>query len=101
LGQLESKVRAWAKVADGVYVVTGAVFDKDDNGQRDADADADLVSPTNRVAIPTAFYKIILHVRPSGFIDTISILLPHLDESVGATNRTSLIILLPLMRLKR
>jgi len=83
--RLESKVRAWAKVADGVYVVTGAIFDKDENGQRDADADADLMTPTNRVAIPTHFYKIILHVRPSGFIDTISFILPHLDESVGST----------------
>lgn len=46
----------------------------------------DLVAPTNRIAIPTHFYKIILHVRPSGFIDTISFILPHLDESVGSTS---------------
>ena len=84
--RLESKVRAWAIVADGIYVISGAVFDKNEDGQRDADTDADLVSPTNRVGVPTHFYKIILHVRPSGFIDTISILLPHLDESVGSTN---------------
>ena len=84
--RLESKVRAWAIVADGIYVVSGAVFDKDGNGERDADADATLMSPTNRVGVPTHFYKIVLHVRPSGFIDTISILLPHLDESVGSTN---------------
>jgi endonuclease G len=82
--RLEGKVRAWAIVADGIYVVTGAVFDRNDDGQRDADADAELMS--NRVGIPTHFYKIILHVRPSGFIDTISILLPHLDENVGSTN---------------
>jgi endonuclease G, mitochondrial len=85
--RLEEKVRAWAIVADGVYVVTGAVFDKDSDGQRDADEDADdLFSPTNRVGIPTHFYKIVLHVRPSGFIDAISILLPHLDQGVGPTN---------------
>lgn len=84
--RLESNVRAWARVADGVYVVTGSIFDKDDDGQRDSDADADLVTSTNRVAIPTHFYKIILHVRPSGFIDTISFILPHLDEGVGSSN---------------
>jgi endonuclease G len=84
--RLESRVRAWARVADGVYVVTGSIFDKDGDGQRDADADAEFVSPTNRVAIPTHFYKIILHVRPSGFIDAISFILPHLDQSVGSTN---------------
>lgn len=84
--RFEDRVRKWAIASDGVYVVTGAVFDKDGDGQRDADNDVDLVSPTNRVGIPTAFYKIILHVRPSGFIDTISILLPHTDENIGATN---------------
>ena len=82
--RLEGKVRAWAIVADGIYVVTGAVFDRNDDGQRDADADVELMA--NRVGIPSHFYKIILHVRPSGFIDTISILLPHLDENVGSTN---------------
>jgi DNA/RNA endonuclease G (NUC1) len=84
--RLESKVRAWARVADGVYVVTGSIFDKDEDGQRDEDIEADLVTSTSRVAIPTHFYKIILHVRPSGFIDTISFILPHSDQSVGATN---------------
>lgn len=84
--RLESKVRAWARVADGVYVVTGAIFDKDGDGQRDADEDSDWVAPTDRVAIPTHFYKIVLHVRSGGFIDTITILLPHLDQSVGNTN---------------
>lgn len=83
--RLERKVRAWAIVADGIYVVTGAVFDKDEDGQRDADADVDFVSPTNRVAIPTHFYKIVLHVRPSGFIDTITILLPHRDQNINNT----------------
>lgn len=70
----------------GIYVVSGAVFDKNGDGQRDADDDANLMSPTNRVSIPTHFYKIILHVRPSGFIDTITILLPHTDQSVGSTS---------------
>ncbi len=82
--RLEERVRAWAIVADGAFVVTGAVFDRNDDGQRDADADAELMA--NRVGVPTHFYKIILHVRPSGFIDTISVLLPHLDQGVGSTN---------------
>jgi DNA/RNA endonuclease G (NUC1) len=82
--RLEARVRAWAIVADGVYVVTGAVFDRNDDGQRDADADAELMF--ERVGVPSHFYKIVLHVRPSGFIDTISILLPHLDQGVGSTN---------------
>jgi len=65
LGKARGEGGAWAKVADGVYVVTVTVFDKDEDRQRAADEDADLVSPTNRVSIPTAFYRIILHQRPA------------------------------------
>ncbi len=79
--RLERMVRNWAIVSDGIHVITGAVFDRDGNEQRDADEDADRVNPTERVAIPTHFYKIIIHRRPSGFIDTISILLPHDNRS--------------------
>lgn len=84
---LESKVRRWAIVADGVFVVTGAVFDRNGDGRRDADSDANLVAPRRRVAIPTHFYKIILHQRPSGFIDTISILLPHNNQNIRRPDR--------------
>jgi len=33
------------------------------------------------IGVPTYFYKIVLHERASGFIDTITILLPHKDAS--------------------
>lgn len=85
--RLEDKVRSWAIVADGVFIITGAVFDKDGDRTRDADDAADRVAPRGRVAVPTHFYKIVLHRRPSGFIDTISILLPHRDEDVFNTNQ--------------
>lgn len=84
---LESKVRRWAIVSDGVFVVTGAVFDKNEDGRRDDDVDANLVAPRRRVAIPTHFYKIIMHQRPSGFIDTISILLPHNNRQITKADR--------------
>jgi DNA/RNA endonuclease G (NUC1) len=75
--RLESKVHGWAISADGVHVITGAVFDRNNDGRRDDDDDAQRVSPRNRVAIATHFYKIIIHRRPNSKIDTISFLLPH------------------------
>ena len=38
-----------------------------------------------RVAVPSHFYKIILHERPNGFIENLTILLPHSDESITGT----------------
>lgn len=84
--RLERYVRNWAEEKGEIYVITGAVFDQDGNGERDADSDADLVEPRDRVAIPTHFYKIILHERANTFIESMTFLLPHLDSS--PTGRT-------------
>lgn len=77
--RLEGFVRDWAKVKGEIYVITGAVFDKNNDGHRDKDNQALLVKSTNRVAIPTHFYKIILHERPDGSIESMTFLLPHDD----------------------
>jgi endonuclease G, mitochondrial len=79
---LESAVRAWALEKGTIVVVSGAVFDADGNGSRDPASAAERVKPTDKVAIPTHFYKIVLHERPNGFIDSIAILLPHTDDEV-------------------
>lgn len=57
------------------------MFDQDDDGARDPDHEAERMR-TGRVAVPTHFYKIILHERPNGFIDNVAILLPHTDENI-------------------
>jgi endonuclease G len=80
---LKNRVRKWAKKKGKIYVITGAVFDKDGDQQRDADADANRMVSENgnkRVAVPTHFYKIILHTRPNGFIESMAFLLPHDDD---------------------
>ena len=79
---LESAVRAWTTEKGAVVIVSGAVFDANSDGARDAAGDAKRVRPTNQLAIPTHFYKIVLHERPNGFIDAIAILLPHTDDEV-------------------
>lgn len=75
--RLESRVNGWARGKDGIYIITGAVFDRDNNGKRDKDEDALRVAPRNRMAIATHFYKILLKKRADGKFETISFLLPH------------------------
>ena len=92
--RLERYVRDWARMKDEIFIVTGAIFDRDDDGQRDPDNTAEHMVSNNgqaRVAVPSHFYKIILHERPNGFIENLAILLPHTDESItGATANTYL-----------
>jgi endonuclease G len=79
---LESAVRAWVVDKGTILVVSGAVFDADGNGTRDPATKAKRVEPRKKVGIPTHFYKIVLHERPNGFVDSIAILLPHTDNEV-------------------
>lgn len=74
--RLEGMVRDWVRDRGTLTIITGAVFDKDNDLTRDADADADRVAPLNRVAIPTHYYKIVLK-KKFGMPDAIAILLPH------------------------
>lgn len=60
------------------------VFDRD--GDSDPDGAAELMRANNgteRVAVPTHFYKILIHPRPIGVLETLTILLPHKDERVS------------------
>jgi endonuclease G len=79
---LESAVRSWAVDRGTILVFTGPVFDADGNGVRDPVGNVRRVAPTNRLGLPTHFYKIVLSERPSGFVDAIAILLPHTDNEV-------------------
>ncbi|MBX3429720.1 MAG: DNA/RNA non-specific endonuclease [Hyphomonadaceae bacterium] len=79
-GSLEEVVRNWAKSDGDLYVISGSVFDRNNDGERDADADARRMVSNNRqhrVAVPTAFFKIISCRRDDGVVETISFLLPH------------------------
>jgi endonuclease G, mitochondrial len=77
---LESIVRLWAAEHGTVWVVSGSVFDRDGDGLRDADPAAERMASNNgnrRVAVPSAFYKVISYRRPDGALQTLSIMLPH------------------------
>lgn len=86
--RLERYVRDWARVKGEIFIVTGAVFDRDGDEQRDPDSAAERMISNNsqaRVAVPSHYYKIILHERPNGFIENLTILLPHTNESITGT----------------
>jgi endonuclease G, mitochondrial len=77
---LEEIVRRWAVQFDTIYVTSGSIFDRDGNGVRDPDDSALRMTSKNgkrRVAIPSAFYKIVAVKGPDGRVETLSILLPN------------------------
>ena len=77
---LEGITRLWASEHGTVYVLSGSVFDRDGNGARDDDSAARRMRSRNgseRVAVPSHFYKVIALRRPDGRVSTLSIMLPH------------------------
>ena len=77
---LEEQTRRWAKKFGTVHVLNGSIFDRDGDGKRDQDSAADHMQSNNhkaRVAVPTAFYKILAVQHPDGAIETLAILLPQ------------------------
>ncbi len=75
----EKRVRKWAKDRREIYVITGSIFDRDNDGIRDADDDPlKVVTETgSEVAVPTHFFKIVMTDLPNKSVDSIAIVLPH------------------------
>lgn len=81
---LEQISRRWADEHEQLYVMAGSVFDRDGDGMRDPDSAAAHMKSNNkkkRVAIPSAFYKVIAFSKPDGSVETVSVLLPHDDNN--------------------
>jgi endonuclease G len=77
---LESLVRHWAEEDEVLYVMSGSIFDRDGNGRRDPDDAAEHMKSKNgkaRVAVPSAFYKVIVRRNVGGGFESITLLLPH------------------------
>lgn len=77
---LEGITRLWAAEHGTVFVLSGSVFDRDGNNARDPDAAAQRMRSNNggeRVAVPSHFYKVIAVQRPTGRVETLSIMMPH------------------------
>lgn len=65
---LEIKVRNWARQRKNIYVITGPIYDTPNY----------KTIGSNKVAVPTAFYKIIVSCASDGKnLDTIAFILPN------------------------
>jgi len=76
----ESLVRLWIKDRPTVYIITGSVFDRDGDGKRDDDGAAVRMVSRNgktRVAVPSHFYKILIHQTSDGQVEALAALLPN------------------------
>lgn len=81
---LEGITRLWAVDRETVYVISGSILDRNADGRRDADTEAARMKARNgssRVAVPTAYYKILAYVEADGSLRTLSILMPHNQEN--------------------
>ncbi len=76
----EGKVRVWTKSYVRISIISGSVFDTDDDGKPDAPADAVFKRPTKRTAIPSHYYKILVRERADGEIETLAVLVPHVKK---------------------
>lgn len=77
---LETLVRFWAEEGTPVYVLNGAVFDRDGDGVRDADAESIRMRSRNgrtNVSVPSAYFKVLAREGQDGTLQTLTVLLPH------------------------
>jgi DNA/RNA endonuclease G (NUC1) len=76
----EGKVRVWAKSFGKIYVISGSVFDRDDDKKPDTVGDAEWKKPTKRLAIPSHYYKVLVRERGNGELEALASLLPHVKK---------------------
>lgn len=84
---LESLVREWATTYKSLYIISGAIFDADDNGIRDDDASTPHMLSNNgkkNVAIPSDHYKIVVRENADGSHSSIAFILPNNNQKHGA-----------------
>ena len=85
--KLEGLVREWTQVKGELYILTGSIFDRGKPGREPDDKAIRMYSYNHkaRVAVPTHFYKILIHRDENGKLMTQSFLLKHVPD--GLINR--------------
>lgn len=82
---LEDITRRWAEKYDTIYVVSGAIFDRNNDDARDPDDEAQRMESNNgntRVGVPSHYYKVIVRRDDDGY-KSISFLIPHTNDARG------------------
>lgn len=83
---LEQLTRDWVQTEGTLYVISGSVFDRDGTPGRDPDSAALRMASNDgeaRVAVPSAFYKILVHRGPGGVLKSLSVLVPNTEVKIG------------------
>jgi DNA/RNA endonuclease G (NUC1) len=80
--RLEDWARAWATVSGGVHIISGSVFDDDDDEVPDAAMDARLSQGATGVAVPSHYYKIVIRETAPGQFEAIALLIPNQPTGV-------------------
>src|SRR2546422_3823927 len=81
--RLEDWVRAWAKFSGWVHVISGSVFDDDDDQRPDDPADAQLSQGSSGAAVPSHYYKVIIRETTPGQVEAITLLIPNAANVPG------------------
>lgn len=76
----EGRVRDWAKAYKTIFIISGSVFDRDNDKQPDPLVATQWKQPTKRVAVPSHYYKILIREREKGELETLAVLLPHVRK---------------------
>ncbi|MGE5500279.1 MAG: DNA/RNA non-specific endonuclease [Syntrophothermus sp.] len=74
--KLEKQVRQWAKEDSLIYIVTGPVFGKK----------MQYIGRRNKVAVPPAFYKVILSYAPGHPVKGIGFIIPNEGSNLPLTS---------------
>lgn len=82
----ERLVRAWARASGWVHVLTGTVFDRDDNRQPDPVAQTQWSKTGSQVGVPSHLYKIIIRQRGDGTLEAITVLVANRSPGVPGRN---------------
>jgi len=84
--RLEDLVRLWAKRYGAVHVISGTIFDDDDDRRPDPVSWAEPTKEGADVRVPSHFYKIILREQ-GGELQSITFIIPN-GEGVPGRNAT-------------
>ena len=84
--RLERLVRSWAQNSGWVHIISGSVFDRDNDGQPDSLAQTSWSKPGGRVGVPSHFYKVVIRETSGGTLEAITLLIPNQAQDVPGRN---------------
>ena len=84
---LEGLIRQWAYTYQSIYIISGAIFDADDDGIRDIDEETTKMVSNNgktNVSVPSDYYKVVMRENTDGTFSSIVFVLHNNNQKHGA-----------------